>query len=344
MNAVVTGLRKDVRMLAGGKYRLLEEIGYGGMAVVWRAQMRVRFGPPLTVAIKKMKAELHAGQNYIDMFVEEARVGGKLRNPHIVKVFDLVRDDDGYYCLVMEWVEGTDLRGLLAAGRGVGRPIPWSLLALIASGTLRGLAAAHERTARGRRAPIIHRDVSPSNVLLGRGGEVKLADFGLARAFDRVRSLTSPGIIKGKLAYLAPEITRGHPATVQSDLFSLGCVLWESLAGRPLYDGAKDLDVFRKAQNAEVRPLSDFRADVPRAFSDIVHRALCPDPETRFKTARSMVEEVDALVLAAGGPDHLRRHLAQAVKEACAYLAGRPPPAAQSEVIALNSGDFDPVV
>jgi serine/threonine protein kinase len=331
-------------MVVAGKYRLLDPIGAGGMAVVYRAEMK-SLGRRKQVALKKMKAELHAAENYVAMFQEEARVGGELKHPNIVQVFDLVQDDDGHYCLVMEWVDGTDLRGLLAAARQRGRLMAWPVIAAVGVGALRGLAAAHDRTKRGKPSPVIHRDVSPSNILLGRTGVVKLADFGLARARDRMHSLTAPGIIKGKLAYIAPEITQGAHASTQSDIFSMGCVLWEALAGRALYDGQNDLEVFRKVQSAEVRPLKTVRNDIPAELAAVIHKALAVDLGERYQSARQMGDEL-AAVLAQQARTRINPQtlLAHAVREALGGPPIPPPPPTDKDsgVIELTEGDVEP--
>src|SRR5436190_908326 len=184
------GLNDVPGRVIAGKYRLIEQVGEGGMAVVWRAELRGAAGFARPVAIKKMKAELRQGSNYVAMFVEEARVGSELQHPNIVQVVDFCEDSDGLYCLVMEWVDGMDFRGLLNFARAEGQKLPWGLVTAVVLGALRGLAAAHERrTALGAPSPVIHRDISPANILVGANGVVKLADFGLARAKDRMTSL-----------------------------------------------------------------------------------------------------------------------------------------------------------
>src|SRR5207237_5451466 len=146
----------------------------------------------------------------------------------------------------------------------------WPLACAIGIGTLRGLGAAHSRVAPdGTPAPVIHRDVSPHNVLLGTNGVVKLTDFGLARARDRVASLTAPGTVKGKLTYLAPEVTFGKPNTVQSDLFGVGSVLWETLTGERLFDGKTDIEIFKKIRACTVPPIQKRRPDVPASLAGV---------------------------------------------------------------------------
>jgi len=268
-----------------GKYQLVSIAGEGGMATVYKAIVRGAAGFQRTVAVKHIKPEYRALKNYIDMFIEEARVGSELAHPNIVQVHDFCSEAGSYY-LVMEWVEGIDLGGLIKATRDSGRDVPWQLAAAIGIGTLRGLGAAHDRVAPdGTPAPVIHRDVSPHNVLLGINGVVKLSDFGLARARDRAASLTAPGTVKGKLSYLAPEVTFGKPNSVQSDLFGVGSVLWETLSGERLFDGKTDIEIFKKIRACQVPPIADRRKDVPAALAAVLDMSLTADPANRYATA-----------------------------------------------------------
>jgi serine/threonine-protein kinase len=146
---------------------------------------------------------------------------------------------------------------------------------------------------------VVHRDVSPQNILLGANGIVKLSDFGMARARDRVRSLTAPGIVKGKLSYLAPEIARGEGATTSSDLFAMGSVLWEVLAGRALFDAKEDLEVFRKIHRGEVERLDAARSGLPDRLVAAIHRSLSVMPEERFASARDMAQELAGILAGA---------------------------------------------
>jgi len=268
-----------------GKYQLVKIAGEGGMATVYKAVVRGAAGFQRAVAVKHIRPEFRALKNYIDMFVEEARVGSELAHPNIVQVHDFVSEAGSYY-LIMEWVEGIDLGAFIQAHRERNMFVPWPLVAGIGIGTLRGLGAAHERVGPdGQPAPVIHRDVSPHNVMVGVNGVVKLSDFGLARARDRIASLTAPGTVKGKLSYLAPEVAFGKPNTVQSDLFGVGNLLWESLTGERLFDGKTDVEIFKKIRNCVVPPISDRRSDVPAALLAVIDTALAADPANRYATA-----------------------------------------------------------
>ena len=308
-----------------GKYELVELAGEGGMATVFKAVTRGAAGFSRTVAVKKLRRELRAIRNYIDMFVEEARVGSDLAHPNIVQVYDFCADAEGSYYLVMEWVEGMDLARFIrtSSDGGAGGPrVPWPMIVGIMVGALRGLGAAHERKKPdGSLAPVIHRDVSPHNILLGINGVVKLTDFGLARARDRVFSLTAPGTVKGKLSYLSPEVTYGQPASPLSDLFAMGTCLWEALAGVRLFEGKTDLDVFKQIRNCEVRPLRAARPDLPRALYEIVDRSLAADPAKRFPSARSMAVALADLLKTVASSGDAQAMLGAAVHDARVRLA-----------------------
>jgi len=307
-----------------GKYELVELAGEGGMATVYKAVARGAAGFSRTVAVKKLRPELRAIRNYIDMFVEEARVGSDLAHPNIVQVYDFCSDAEGSYYLVMEWVEGMDLGRFIRAFTDFGQPTPWPMVAGIGIGALRGLGAAHERKkADGSLVPVIHRDVSPHNILLGVNGVVKLTDFGLARARDRVFSLTAPGTVKGKLSYLSPEVTYGQPATPLSDLFAMGTVIWEALAGQRLFEGKSDLDVFKQIRNCEVRSLAKIRPDLPRALCDIVERSLAADPAKRYPSARSMAVALAEILKTAASTGDAQAALGTAVHDARTRLFRR---------------------
>lgn len=285
-----------------GKYELVSIAGEGGMATVYKARVRGAAGFQRAVAVKHIRPEYRALKNYIDMFIEEARVGSELAHPNIVQVHDFVSESGSYY-LVMEWVEGIDLGAFIKAHHDAKRDVPWPLAVAIGIGTLQGLGAAHERVAPdGTPAPVIHRDVSPHNILLGVNGVVKLSDFGLARARDRAGSLTAPGTVKGKLSYLAPEVTFGKPNTVQSDLFGVGSVIWETLTAERLFDGRTDIEVFKKIRACQVPPITDRRPDVPPALASVLATALAADPATRFASAEEFAQALSQVLKQAVGP------------------------------------------
>jgi serine/threonine-protein kinase len=300
--------------LIDGKYQLVAVAGEGGMATVYKAVQKGAAGFQRTVAIKHIKPEFRALKNYVDMFIEEARVGSELAHPNIVQVHDFVAQQGSYY-LVMEWVEGIDLGQFIRRHRELGISVEWPLAVAIGIGTLRGLGAAHERRAPdGSPSPVIHRDVTPHNVLLGVNGVVKLTDFGLARARDRVASMTAPGTVKGKLSYLAPEVSFGKPNTAQSDLFGVGSVLWETLSGERLFDGKSDVEIFKKIRACKVPPIAERRPDIPRSLAAVLDVALAPDPANRFESATAFAHALAQVMKQAVGIDP-QTALGQAVRE-----------------------------
>jgi serine/threonine-protein kinase len=308
--------------LIDGKYQLVSLAGEGGMASVYKAIVRGAAGFQRAVAVKHIKPEFRALKNYIDMFIEEARVGSELAHPNIVQVHDFCSESGSYY-LIMEWVEGIDLGALIKAYRDSVRDVPWPVAAMIGIGALRGLGAAHDRVAPdGTPAPVIHRDVSPHNVLLGVNGAVKISDFGLARARDRAASLTAPGTVKGKLSYLAPEVTFGKPNTVQSDLFGVGSVLWETLTGDRLFDGKNDIEIFKKIRACQIPSIQTRRKDVPASLATILEVALSADPVNRYATADEFAHALDQVVKQAVGVNTAAA-LIGAVAEARAQLSRR---------------------
>jgi serine/threonine protein kinase len=304
--------------IIAGKYELVEWAGEGGMAVVWRAVMHGAAGFSRPVALKQMKYELRDDARQVAMFVEEARVGSCLLHPNIAQVLDFVDDDKGAYWLVTEWVEGLDLGTLLRYYRSRHERIPWPLATLVGIGALKGLAAAHERhAADGSPVPVVHRDVSPQNILLGVGGAVKLSDFGLARARDRTSVLTTPGFIKGKLGYLAPELVSGAQATPQSDLFSMASVMWEALAGHPLFTGKNDRDVLRAIHRGQVPAVSSERPGLPKMLVFAIGRALARTPAERYPSASAMAQDLEsALTGALASNLEIQLRLGRAVADA----------------------------
>lgn len=307
-------------LIVGGRYELIEVAGRGGMADVWRGRVRGDSGFVREVAVKQMHPNLASQVNYVNMFVEEARVGSTLQSPNISEVHDFVHDRGNYY-MVLEWIEGIDLGSWVKWHVSRNEPTRWELVAAIGVGVLRGLAAAHERLGTdGQPLPIVHRDVSPHNVLLTTRGMVKLIDFGLALAPDRTQETTEPGIVKGKMSYLAPEIVAGGKPMPASDQFACGSVLWEALVGRKLFDGATDYETYTRLRDCMVQPLRPLRPDVPQPFAQIIHRALSPSVETRFPSAREMARQIGTTLKKVQLRRDLHTVLARSVIEARSAL------------------------
>lgn len=278
--------------ILSGRYELVEPLGKGGMAVVWRGVMHGADGFRRAVAIKRIDPSCRGFLEVLEMFVEEARVGGLLQHSNIVQVYDFGADENGERYLVSELVRGPHVGQWLAAHQAQGELPGWELVTAIAVEVLRALDAAHLHVdASGRSLAVLHRDVTPGNILLDGSGVVKLADFGLARAMDRGQ-ITRPNIVKGKLSYIAPELLQGGPPSVATDLFSLGIVMWECLTGRRLFQGDTDLDVVEQVKHCRIPLLSRERPALPLGLTSTVHRALERDPLRRFPSARAMLESL----------------------------------------------------
>jgi serine/threonine-protein kinase len=307
-------------LIVGGRYELLEVAGRGGMADVWRGRVRGDSGFMRDVAIKQMHANLAVQPQYVAMFVEEARVGSALQSPNISEVHDFVHDRGNYY-MVLEWIDGVDLGSWVKWHVARNEPTRWELVAAVGVGILRGLAAAHERLGPdGRPLPIVHRDVSPHNVLLTTRGMVKLIDFGLAFAPDRTQETTEPGIVKGKMSYLAPEIVTGGRPSPASDQFACGSVLWEALVGRKLFDGETDYETYCRLRDCMVQPLRPLRPDVPAPFAQIIHRALTASVDNRFPSTREMARQIGTALKKVQLRKDLHTILSKSVSEARAAM------------------------
>jgi serine/threonine protein kinase len=303
-------------MIVGGRYELIEVAGRGGMADVWRGRVRGDSGFVRDVAVKQMHQNLAIQSPYVSMFVEEARVGSMLQSPNVAEVHDFVHDHGNYF-MVLEWIDGVDLGTWIRWHAQRNEPTRWELVAAVGVGILRGLAAAHERLGPdGRPLPVVHRDVSPHNVLLTTRGMVKLIDFGLALANDRPQETTENGIVKGKMSYLAPEIVAGGRPLPASDQFACGSVLWEALVGRKLFDGATDYETYTRLRDCMVQPLRPLRSDVPQPFITIVQRALSRDVDDRFPSAREMARQIGTTLKKVQLRKDLHTVLAKTVEEA----------------------------
>ena len=283
------------------RYRVLEKIAAGGMAEVFRAESAGLEGFKKTVAIKRVLPHLSQKKEFIGMFLDEARLSASLSHSNVVQVFDIGVGDDTYF-IVMEYVDGANLKAVIEHRKQVGRPLPVEIACLIALRTCEGLSYAHEvRDALGQPLGIVHRDVSPPNVLITRHGEVKVVDFGLAKANSQLEA-SEPGIIKGKFSYLSPEAALGEEVDHRTDIFATGIILWEMITGTRLFLGETDLGTVRQVQAARVPPLSQYVKDVPAVLEQIIAHALARDPNARYQTARDFGRDLNRVLFQLGRP------------------------------------------
>ncbi len=278
-----------------GQYTLLEKIAAGGMAEVWKARMRGVEGFQKTVAIKKILPYMTDNSEFIGMFIDEAKLAAQLGHPNIVHIYDLGKIGRDYY-IAMEYVEGRDLRSILNAGWRKGLRMPLGLALLIGSRLASGLDYAHrKRDFEGRELSLVHRDVSPQNVLISYEGDVKLCDFGIAKAVSKVGQ-TQMGALKGKLQYMSPEQAWGRPIDARSDIFSLGAVLFEMLAGERLFSGESEMSVLESVRQGRVRHLREVDAHIPAAVEALVDRALAYEPQDRFPSAAELAQRIEEVL------------------------------------------------
>lgn len=273
-------------MQAFGKYQLISRVGAGGMAEVFLARSFGAEGLEKQVVIKRIRPEYAQQPRFVSMFIDEAKIAVSLNHPNVAQVYEFGRVGEDFY-LAMEYVDGHDLGQLVAAAGRAGTPVPVADAVYIAIEVAKALDYAHRKQdAYGRALEIVHRDVSPQNVLISRDGSVKLVDFGIAKAAGQTQLETE---LKGKYSYMSPEQARGKPVDGRSDLFSLGIVLWEMLAGESLFPyqgtGKDTLSLVKRADIADIRRR---RPEVDQELSQIIHTALSRAPDQRHDTARDL--------------------------------------------------------
>ena len=287
-----------------GAYELLLELASGGMATVHLARATdKRLGPPL-VAVKRPHRHLQGDKTFLTMLVDEARLASAIDHPNVVKVREL-GFDGGMPFIVMDYIEGTSLAELRRELSAIGRAIDVRVAVRLIIDALLGLHAAHElKDDNGKPLHIIHRDVSPHNILIGCDGRAYVTDFGIAKAEDRIQT-TRTHEVKGKLAYLAPErIDKRRLCTVQSDVFSMAVVLWECFAGRRLFRGEEAVDILQEVISAPIATLKQIGAQIPQSLDDVIARALSRDLDTRYATALDFAQAVER----AAGTEHSGTH------------------------------------
>jgi CheY-like chemotaxis protein/tRNA A-37 threonylcarbamoyl transferase component Bud32 len=280
---------------AFGRYQLLQKIGAGGMAEVYKARMKGEQGFEKIVAIKRIVPHMATNAEFVTMFVDEAKLAAQLNHNNITHIYDLGKVDAWHY-IAMEYVEGKDLRTLLRLGKERGFPLPAELALFIAAKIANALDYAHRRPAPdGSELNLVHRDVSPQNILISDEGDIKLCDFGIAKAASKV-STTMSGALKGKLQYMSPEQAWGKRLDRRSDIFSLGSVLYEMLTGAPLFEGDTDMSVLESVREGEVAPPTSRGVEVPKRVDQIVLKALAKNPQERYQNASEFEKDLHAVL------------------------------------------------
>ncbi len=269
-----------------GPYEVTELLAAGGMAEIFVGKKVGPGGFEKLLVIKKITRKLQGDREIERMFVDEARIQSRLDHPHIVQIYDFGEDRGSFY-MAMEFIQGCTLRWVIDNAAAVGRPVPVEHALRLVCDVLSGLHYAHERNDDVTGAPLklIHRDISPVNILVARSGTAKLCDFGVAKS--EMQSVhTRVGIVKGKFRYMSPEQLNAEAIDRRADVFAVGAVLWELIVGRRLFDQTAEEDVVTAIRSGEYPAPSDLRPGVPRAIDRILRRALHPVRDRRYKTAR----------------------------------------------------------
>jgi len=303
-----------------GKYRLLERLGGGGMAEVWRAEMSYTKDVSKTVALKMIREDLASVAQFRSLFIDEARITSRISHTNVAQVLDF-GDEDGRPFLAMELVKGADLHSLMAAAGEQMRKIPLDVAAFIVSEVARGLDHAHRMVdSEGEPYGVVHRDVSPQNVLVSYAGEVKVTDFGIARARDKVTQ-TETGTVMGKFRYMSPEQVRGAELDARSDIFSCGILLYELIAGRQLFDARTSAQVVDQIRYAELPDLASSRPDADPALDSVLRWTLERDVDKRCPDAATLARDLERYVHVAH-PRFTRDRVAELVTS---LLQSEPP-------------------
>ncbi len=333
MAAIVRGhVARDTKLPPLGKYQLVKRLAMGGMAEVFLARVDGPMGFEKQVVVKRVLPHLAEEQTFVEMFFSEARLAAQLSHPNVVQVFDF-GEVDGTYFLVMELIDGINLRQLGRRAQEAGEALPAHLVARIISSAAEGLGYAHELTDPATGAPLnlVHRDISPENILLSKSGAVKVVDFGIAKAANQSH-LTRTGTVKGKFAYMPPEQLRAEPLDRRADVYALGIVMFELLAGQKPFDTKSDAEIAQAILSRKMTPLHKLRRDVPKALQRIVERALEPNAKDRYPDCLQLQADLERFIASTGEPI-AQHHIAQAVqrfatpsKVAAAAQQGTPAP------------------
>ncbi len=275
-----------------GKYALLEQIGQGGMAEVFLAKQVGVEGFEKFTVIKRIRPQFSQDANFVEMFLNEAKLAARLNHSNIVQIYELGAIENSYF-ISMEYIAGRDMSAVIPKAKASGIEFPFEYALRVASNVCEGLYYAHNLTdANWQPLHIVHRDISPENIRIGWNGMVKILDFGIAKAATQLNE-TRAGEIKGKLGYMSPEQVLGKPLDNRSDIFSLGVVLYEWITGIRLFAGDNELAIMKSIVDGHIYPPSYFKDDLPEAVENIVMKALEKDREKRYQSAFEMQLDIE---------------------------------------------------
>jgi eukaryotic-like serine/threonine-protein kinase len=297
-----------------GKYQLVGKLAVGGMAEVFLAKVAGPMGFEKTLVVKRILPHLAEDPSFVQMFLGEATLVARLTHPNIVQILDF-GESDGTYYLAMEYIDGPSLRTLLDDSLRLGEPLPPTLCARIISAACEGLSFAHDfkDPATGQPLNIVHRDISPDNILLSRQGAVKVADFGIAKAAGQ-RHRTQTGMIKGKVAYMPPEQIRNQHLDRQADVYALGIVFYELLTGQRPFNADNDISLMHAVVFEEPQPAAQLNPALPEPVLRIIDRAIAKEREQRYPDCLAFQAALEEYLLSTGKPvmtGHLAQHIAQ---------------------------------
>ncbi|MBU1244847.1 serine/threonine protein kinase [Myxococcota bacterium] len=286
------------RPIQFGKYLLLDRIAIGGMAEIFRAKTSGAARFEKIIAIKRIHPNMSDDKDFIKMFIDEAKISGQLNHPSIAQIYELGRIE-GHHFIAMEFIWGKDLLQILSKFKKQRAYMNPFQAAFIISKICEGLDYAHKKKdAQGQSIGIIHRDVSPQNILISYEGDIKIIDFGIAKARDR-SSHTAAGVLKGKFGYMSPEQIRGLPIDHRSDIFAIGTLLFEMLTSRPLFTGESDLTVLEKVRNVDIPKPREVNKEIPAEMERIILKALTRQVEDRYQHASEMQEDLERYIYTA---------------------------------------------
>jgi serine/threonine-protein kinase len=335
--------------MADNRYRITERVAAGGMAEVFRGVAESLQGFKKNIAIKRILPALTKNKKFVAMFLDEARLSLVLQHANIVQVFDIAHTDDTYF-IVMEYVDGVDLKAIMEWRRKINRRVPIAHSLYLIMEICKGLSYAHDlpNPETGKPLGIVHRDISPPNVLISKQGEIKVVDFGLAKATSQIET-TDPGVVKGKMSYLSPEAARGEEVDMSADIFAVGILLYEMLTGKRLFYGETDYQTVELVRNAKIPPIKPQNPQVEPELEDIVRKALAKRKEDRYQSALDLQDAL-AQYSYSRGLKVISRDIAELVRQCLDDRAsqssdGKKPSIIdhmlQEEIVKITSVDFE---